>query len=90
MNDFLRISSLVLLGIATGGMFRLYLSQPRMPWPAFLGVCAATVSMAGSVIFKITQEPDTGFRWWITPPVIIYALFTIWGLRRFLTFKRMT
>jgi hypothetical protein len=89
MTDALRIVSLILLSIATGGMVRMYLSQSRMPWMAFLALLAATVSMAGNVILKITQYPDTGLRFWITPPVILYSIFIIVALRRFLTIKRV-
>lgn len=86
--DALRIIALVLLAIATGGMFRLYLSQSRMPWLAFLAVCSATFSMAATIIFKIIQTPDLGFRWWVTPPVILYSVFIIMALRRFLVIRR--
>ena len=88
IEDAFRIVTLVLLAAATGGMVRLYRSQPRMPWLAFLAVCAATVSMSSTIVFKLGQQPDTGFRWWVTPPVFIYSVLIIAALRRFLTWRK--
>lgn len=86
--DFFRMFALLLLAIASGGMIRFYLSQSKMPWLAFLAVCSATVSMASTLIFKIVQVPDLGFRWWVAPPVILYSVFIIWSLRDFLRIRR--
>lgn len=87
MADAFRIAAIVLLAVATGGMFRFYLSQSRMPWLAFLAVMSATVSMGATVIFKVVQE-DAIFRWWVTPPVAAYSVCILVALRRFLGVKR--
>lgn len=88
MNDALRIITLILLATATGGMIKFYLLQPRMPWLAFLAVLGATVSMGSSLIFKITQYPDAGFRWWLTPPILLYSVCINAALLKVLTIKR--
>lgn len=88
--DFIRMIGLVLLAIASGAIVRFFLSvvYPKR-WFAFLAVCAATLVMAGTVIYKISEDPESSMQWWVTPPVYAYSILVLITLSKYLTFKRV-
>lgn len=83
----LRISAIILLAIAAGLMARYYLTRPRMPMKAFVGYAAYTFALMGTLVHKI-QEAGSPFRWWLSPPVIIGAVYVIWGVWPAMAWRR--